>query len=222
MGSVHDAGDHRERRRREVPGHGRGHDAHRADRRSHRHQPSASSPSSRHGPSKEDLRPRIDPARRRVGRGGALHAGAGRDALGRGRPDGSQAGEVLARVSRGRRPRPATSPAVCRAVAELFEARKPKENAIIAKVSGRVEFGKDYKAKRKIGIHARAMAARSVEYLVPKSKVDRRAGRRLRQARRQSDRRHARSARHPRGARRRGACRISRHRDPGGLSICRA
>ncbi len=37
-------------------------------------------------------------------------------------------------------------------VAELFEARKPKENAIIAKVSGRVAFGKDYKAKRKIAI----------------------------------------------------------------------
>ena len=40
-------------------------------------------------------------------------------------------------------------------VAELFEARKPKENAIIAKVSGRVVFGKDYKAKRKIGDPAR-------------------------------------------------------------------
>jgi DNA-directed RNA polymerase subunit beta' len=55
-------------------------------------------------------------------------------------------------------------------VAELFEARKPKENAIIAKVSGRVEFGKDYKAKRKIGIRPED-GGELVEYLVPKSKV---------------------------------------------------
>ncbi|HEX7695284.1 MAG TPA: DNA-directed RNA polymerase subunit beta', partial [Sphingomonas sp.] len=54
--------------------------------------------------------------------------------------------------------------------AELFEARKPKENAIIAKVSGRVVFGKDYKAKRKIGIQPED-GGEVVEYLVPKSKV---------------------------------------------------
>jgi DNA-directed RNA polymerase subunit beta' len=55
-------------------------------------------------------------------------------------------------------------------VAELFEARKPKENAIIAKVSGRVQFGKDYKAKRKIAIVPED-GSEPVEYLVPKSKV---------------------------------------------------
>ncbi|MEA3054273.1 MAG: DNA-directed polymerase subunit beta, partial [Sphingomonadales bacterium] len=55
-------------------------------------------------------------------------------------------------------------------VAELFEARKPKENAIIAKVSGRVAFGKDYKAKRKIAIIPEE-GGEPVEYLVPKSKV---------------------------------------------------
>jgi DNA-directed RNA polymerase subunit beta' len=33
-------------------------------------------------------------------------------------------------------------------VAELFEARRPKEAAIIAEIAGRVEFGKDYKNKR--------------------------------------------------------------------------
>src|SRR3546814_6979693 len=55
-------------------------------------------------------------------------------------------------------------------VDELFEARKPKENAIIAKVSGRVVFGKDYKAKRKIGIQPED-GGELVEYLVPKSKV---------------------------------------------------
>jgi DNA-directed RNA polymerase subunit beta' len=55
-------------------------------------------------------------------------------------------------------------------VAELFEARIPKDSAIIAKVSGRVVFGKDYKAKRKIGIQPED-GGDTVEYLVPKSKV---------------------------------------------------
>ncbi|HEX8484576.1 MAG TPA: DNA-directed RNA polymerase subunit beta', partial [Sphingomonas sp.] len=55
-------------------------------------------------------------------------------------------------------------------VAELFEARVPKEAAVIAKVSGRVVFGKDYKAKRKIGIQPED-GGEVVEYLVPKSKV---------------------------------------------------
>jgi DNA-directed RNA polymerase subunit beta' len=55
-------------------------------------------------------------------------------------------------------------------VAELFEARIPKENAIIARASGRVVFGKDYKAKRKIGIQPED-GSELVEYLVSKSKV---------------------------------------------------
>ena len=35
-------------------------------------------------------------------------------------------------------------------VAELFEARKPKDHAIIAEISGKIKFGKDYKMKRKL------------------------------------------------------------------------
>jgi DNA-directed RNA polymerase subunit beta' len=35
-------------------------------------------------------------------------------------------------------------------VAELFEARKPKDFAIISETDGRIEFGKDYKTKRRI------------------------------------------------------------------------
>ncbi len=38
-------------------------------------------------------------------------------------------------------------------VAELFEARKPKDHAILADIEGRVEFGKDYKNKRRIVVH---------------------------------------------------------------------
>ncbi len=62
-------------------------------------------------------------------------------------------------------------------VAELFEARKPKENAIIAKISGKVSFEKDYKAKRKIAIIPDD-GSEPVEYLVPEVQGHRRAGRR--------------------------------------------
>jgi DNA-directed RNA polymerase subunit beta' len=80
-----------------------------------------------------------------------------------------EAGEVLARMPReAARTRDITGGLP--RVAELFEARKPKENAIIAKVSGKVSFRKDYKAKRKIAIIPDD-GSEAVEYLVPKSKV---------------------------------------------------
>ncbi|THD37773.1 MAG: DNA-directed RNA polymerase subunit beta' [Sphingomonas sp.] len=80
-----------------------------------------------------------------------------------------QAGDVVARVARESAKTRDITGGLPR-VAELFEARKPKENAIIAKVSGRVVFGKDYKAKRKIGIQPED-GGEVVEYLIPKSKV---------------------------------------------------
>jgi DNA-directed RNA polymerase subunit beta' len=60
-------------------------------------------------------------------------------------------------------------------VAELFEARRPKDAAIIADVDGRVEFGKDYKAKRRILVVPDQIAGTDEpptprEYLVPKGK----------------------------------------------------
>lgn len=55
-------------------------------------------------------------------------------------------------------------------VAELFEARKPKDHAVIASINGRVEFGKDYKAKRRIIIRPDAEDAEPVEYMIPKGK----------------------------------------------------
>ncbi|HET9812698.1 MAG TPA: DNA-directed RNA polymerase subunit beta', partial [Sphingomicrobium sp.] len=80
-----------------------------------------------------------------------------------------EAGEVLARMPReAARTRDITGGLP--RVAELFEARKPKENAIIAKVSGKVTFMRDYKAKRKIAIVPED-GAEPVEYLVPKSKI---------------------------------------------------
>src|SRR6266576_2307781 len=55
-------------------------------------------------------------------------------------------------------------------VAELFEARKPKDFAIISESEGRVEFGKDYKTKRRIVVVPTEGSGESVEYLIPKGK----------------------------------------------------
>ncbi len=79
-----------------------------------------------------------------------------------------QAGDVLARVSREASKTRDITGGLPR-VAELFEARIPKDNAVIAKISGRIEFVKDYKAKRKIAIVPEEGDA--IEYLIPKSKV---------------------------------------------------
>ncbi|MEX6509143.1 DNA-directed RNA polymerase subunit beta' [Jiella sp. M17.18] len=55
-------------------------------------------------------------------------------------------------------------------VAELFEARKPKDNAVIAEIDGTVKFGRDYKNKRRIIIEPHEDGAEPVEYLIPKGK----------------------------------------------------
>jgi DNA-directed RNA polymerase subunit beta' len=55
-------------------------------------------------------------------------------------------------------------------VAELFEARRPKESAVIAEISGTVRFGRDYKNKRRITIEPADKDAEPREYLVPKGK----------------------------------------------------
>ncbi|MEO0612803.1 MAG: DNA-directed RNA polymerase subunit beta', partial [Pseudomonadota bacterium] len=55
-------------------------------------------------------------------------------------------------------------------VAELFEARRPKDHAIIAEVDGKVEFGRDYKNKRRITIVPTDESMEPVDYLVPKGK----------------------------------------------------
>ncbi len=53
-------------------------------------------------------------------------------------------------------------------VAELFEARKPKEVAIISEIDGVVSYGKDSKGKRKIIVTPEI--GEPVEYLIPKGK----------------------------------------------------
>jgi DNA-directed RNA polymerase subunit beta' len=53
-------------------------------------------------------------------------------------------------------------------VAELFEARKPKEFALISDIDGVVEFGKDLKGKRKVVI--RPEVGETKEYIMPRGK----------------------------------------------------
>ena len=81
-----------------------------------------------------------------------------------------QAGDVLARLPKeagrirditGGLPR----------VAELFEARRPKDPAIIAEIAGTIEFGKDYKNKRRLRIVPDDEHAQPVEYMIPKNKA---------------------------------------------------
>jgi DNA-directed RNA polymerase subunit beta' len=55
-------------------------------------------------------------------------------------------------------------------VAELFEARKPKDAAIIAEIGGTVRFGKDYKNKRRVTIEPSGKGEEPKEYLIPKGK----------------------------------------------------
>lgn len=55
-------------------------------------------------------------------------------------------------------------------VAELFEARKPKDAAIIAEISGTVRFGRDYKNKRRLSIEPADKTEETREYLIPKGK----------------------------------------------------
>ncbi len=55
-------------------------------------------------------------------------------------------------------------------VAELFEARRPKESAVIAEISGTVRFGRDYKNKRRITIEPADKGEEPREYLVAKGK----------------------------------------------------
>ena len=79
------------------------------------------------------------------------------------------AGDILARIPReGGKNRDITGGLP--RVAELFEARKPKDFAIICDIAGRIEFGKDYKSKRRILIVPEGEGAEPVEYLIPKGK----------------------------------------------------
>ena len=77
-------------------------------------------------------------------------------------------GDVLARIARETSKTRDITGGLPR-VAELFEARVPKDPAILAEISGHVEFCKDYKSKRHIAIVGEK--GERVEYVLPKGSM---------------------------------------------------
>ncbi len=85
--------------------------------------------------------------------------------------DGAQVreGDILARIpTEGAKTRDITGGLP--RVAELFEARKPKDHAVIAETDGWIEFGKDYKNKRRVILKPKDEKLEPIEYLIPKGK----------------------------------------------------
>ncbi len=83
--------------------------------------------------------------------------------------DKISAGDVIARIPReGAKTKDITGGLP--RVAELFEARRPKDHAIIAQIDGYVRFGKDYKNKLRLSIEPPEGQGEPIEYLVPKGK----------------------------------------------------
>ena len=80
-----------------------------------------------------------------------------------------RAGDVLARIPRESTKTRDITGGLPR-VAELFEARKPKDYAVMSETEGRVEFGRDYKTKRRIMVIPPDGDRETVEYLIPKGK----------------------------------------------------
>jgi DNA-directed RNA polymerase subunit beta' len=78
-----------------------------------------------------------------------------------------EAGDVIAKVSRETTKTKDITGGLPR-VAELFEARKPKDHAVISEIDGIVHFGKDTKGKRKVLVVPEV--GDPSEYLIPKGK----------------------------------------------------
>jgi len=87
--------------------------------------------------------------------------------------DNIEQGEVIARIPRETTKTKDITGGLPR-VAELFEARKPKEHAVISEIEGVVSFGKDTKGKRKVvvtpEIEGKLRTDLAKEYLIAKGK----------------------------------------------------
>ncbi len=81
--------------------------------------------------------------------------------------DHVEAGDVVARIPRETTKTKDITGGLPR-VAELFEARKPKDHAVIAEIDGTIHFGKDTKGKRKVIIQPDV--GEPAEYLIAKGK----------------------------------------------------
>jgi DNA-directed RNA polymerase subunit beta' len=80
-----------------------------------------------------------------------------------------RAGDIIARIPRESSKTRDITGGLPRVV-ELFEARKPKDHAIISEVSGIVQFGNDYKSQRRIIVKPEDESLEPVEYSIPKGK----------------------------------------------------
>ena len=80
------------------------------------------------------------------------------------------AGDVLARIPRDTLKTRDITGGLPR-VAELFEARIPKDAAIIAEEEGYIEFSTDYKSKKKIKIVPNDKNKEAIDLLIPKGKM---------------------------------------------------
>lgn len=80
-----------------------------------------------------------------------------------------KAGDVIARIPRETSKTRDITGGLPR-VAELFEARRPKDFAIISEIEGQVEFGKDYKAKRRLIVKPLDGKSEAKEYLIPRGR----------------------------------------------------
>jgi len=113
-----------------------------------------------------DVRPRVSvkgDARKTVGRY-MLPAGANIMVV---EGDEVSAGDVIAKIPRETTKTKDITGGLPR-VAELFEARKPKEQAVISEINGRIELGGFVKGLRKVNVEGEA--GLSKEYLIPKGK----------------------------------------------------
>jgi len=126
------------------------------------------------GRNQQDLRPSIvikkDNKILKLGRGAEARYQLAVDAIISVEPGSNvNAGDVIARIpTESAKTRDITGGLP--RVAELFEARRPKEAAIIAETSGTVRFGKDYKNKRRVIIEPASKDEEPREYLIPKGK----------------------------------------------------
>ena len=83
--------------------------------------------------------------------------------------DTIKVGESMARVATGGAKTKDITGGLPR-VAELFEARRPKDHAVIAEMDGRIQFIREYKQKRKIAIVPEEEGKDAIEFLVPKAR----------------------------------------------------
>ncbi len=139
-----------------------------------------------------------------------------------GRRRASSAGDVIAKIPRETTKTQDITGGLPR-VAELFEARKPKDHAIIAEIDGEVSLRQGHEGQAQGRHHARSRRTarcstdQAREYLIPKGKhIQVQPGDRVR-AGEPLDGRAGQPARHPAREGREGAGGVPRQRDPAGL-----